>query len=65
MGLETEKQMLDNCEEKDLGVYADPKLNFSIHCQKVAAKTNSIMGIVLLTTLIKTFSINYTKQSNS
>ena len=47
MGLEAEKQILDDCEEeKDLGVHTDSKLNFSSHCQKVAAKANSIMGII-------------------
>ncbi len=47
MGLETEKQILDECEEeKDLGVHWDCKLNFSSRCQKVAAKENSIMGII-------------------
>ncbi len=47
MGLETEKHILDECEEeKDLGVHTDSKLNFSSHCQKVAAKAISIMGII-------------------
>ncbi len=47
MGLETEKQILDDCEEEeDLGVHTDSKLNCSMHCQKVAAKANAIMGII-------------------
>ncbi len=48
MVFETEKnQILNDCkEEKDLGVHTDSKLNFSSHCQKVADKANSIMGII-------------------
>ncbi len=48
MGLETEEQILDECEvcRRTLGVHTDSKLNFSSHCQKVAAKANSIMGVI-------------------
>ncbi len=51
MGLvETEKQILDDCkEDKDLGVHNDSKVNFSSHCQTVAAKANSIIGIIKCT----------------
>ncbi len=28
MGLETEKQILDECEEKDLGVHTDSQVKF-------------------------------------
>ncbi len=47
MGLETEKQIMDEYEEeKDLGVHTDSKLHFSSHCQKVAAEANSIMRVI-------------------
>ncbi len=50
MGLETDKQTLDECEEeKDLRVYTDSKLSFGSHCQKVAAQVNSIMGVIKFT----------------
>ena len=32
--------------EKDLGVFVDPSLNFSQHCQKTANKANSILGLI-------------------
>jgi hypothetical protein len=32
--------------EKDLGVYVDPSLHFSQHCQKAAKKANSMLGLI-------------------
>jgi hypothetical protein len=32
--------------EKDLGVFVDPTLKFSIHCQKSASKANRILGMI-------------------
>ena len=33
-------------EEKDLGVYFSPNLNFTQHAHKVAAKVNRIIGLI-------------------
>ena len=44
-GLQTEIAGTD--EEKDLGVYLDPKLNFKTHIAKVISKANQIAGLVI------------------
>ena len=33
-------------EEKDLGIYFDQFLKFSIHCAKSASKANSMLGLI-------------------
>ena len=32
--------------EKDLGVYIDPKLTFSSHCEQKVNKANKILGLI-------------------
>ena len=32
--------------EKDLGVYVDPSLKFTQHCQKAAGKANRLVGLI-------------------
>ena len=32
-------------EQKDLGVWTTPSMNFSVHCQKAASKANQALGI--------------------
>jgi hypothetical protein len=47
MGGENDRKVLQETKcEKDLGVYVDPSLNFSEHCQKVANKANRLVGII-------------------
>ena len=32
--------------EKDLGIHIDPKLTFSIHCEKKVSTANRILGMI-------------------
>ena len=32
--------------EKDLGVYVDTKLTFSMHCEKKVNMTNKLLGLI-------------------
>ena len=33
-------------EQKDLGVWTTPSMNFSVHCQKAASKANQALGMI-------------------